>query len=136
MSIYCKGRGNKLEKYVIDLFCDASFLPAYTLADARWHLYTKLQDCDKLPPTRAAIRFKVLRSHLMCLIRKSSHCRNLKVPDPEEFGWEKKNGILMPVLTDQPPEAVIEMSLCKCKTGCKCKMNSLVCCVYRNVFMS
>ena len=63
---------NKLEKYVIDLFCDANFLPAYTLADARWHLYTKLQDCDKLPPTRAALRFKVLRSHLMCLIWKSS----------------------------------------------------------------
>ena len=40
----------------------------------------------------------------------------------------------MPILTDElpAPEAAIEMSLCKCKTGCsnmrcKCKKNSLVC---------
>ena len=40
----------------------------------------------------------------------------------------------MPILTDEPPapEAVFEMSLCKCKTDCstmrcKCKKNSLVC---------
>ena len=40
----------------------------------------------------------------------------------------------MPILTDEylVPEAVIQMSLCKCKTGCstmpcKCKKNSLIC---------
>ena len=40
----------------------------------------------------------------------------------------------MPVLTDKPPapEAVMEMSLCKCKTGCatmryKCLKNGMVC---------
>ena len=41
------------------------------------------------------------------------------------------------ILTDEPPapEAVIEMSLCKCKTGCstmwcKCKKNCVQKCVY------
>ena len=40
----------------------------------------------------------------------------------------------MPVLTDMPPvsEQVIEVSSCKCKTGCnmmrcKCKKNNMVC---------
>ena len=40
----------------------------------------------------------------------------------------------MPILTDKlpAPEAAVEMSLCKCKTGCsnmqcKCNKNSLVC---------
>ena len=56
-----------------------------------------------------------------------------------DLGVKKSGDVLMPILTDKPlaPEAVIEIRLCKCKTGCsnmryKCKKNSFVLqkCVY------
>ena len=49
-----------------------------------------------------------------------SHLQFPKYCDPATLGWEKLGEVLMPILTDEPPapEAVIEMSLCKCKTGC------------------
>ena len=121
-----------LEKYVIKLFCTSNINA--TLAEARWYLFSKYQDCDRLPPTAAALKFKVLWTHLICLIWKTSHWQHPRSPDPAQYGWEKKSDILMPVLTDRPPapEAIIEMSLCKCKTGCntmtcKCNKNGLVC---------
>ena len=113
-----------LEKYVVRLFCESGDLSSLT--DARWLMYSKQQDCDNLPPTKAALKFKVSRSYLICLIWKSSHLQFPKYCDPTTLGWEKCRDVLMPILTDEPPapEAVIEMSLCKGKTGCstmRCK---------------
>ena len=64
-----------LEKYVVRLFCESGDL--YSLTDARWSMYTKQQDCDNLPPTKAVLKFKVSRCHLIRLIWKSSH---LQIP--------------------------------------------------------
>ena len=55
-----------LEKYVGRLFSESGNLNGLT--DVRWSMYTKQQDCDNLPPTKAALKFKVSQSHLMCLI--------------------------------------------------------------------
>ena len=55
-----------LEKYVVRLFCESGNLKGLT--DVKWSMYTKQQDCDNLPPTKAALKFKVSQSHLICLI--------------------------------------------------------------------
>lgn len=65
---------------------------------------------------------------------KTSHRQKPTTPNPEQHGWERDDGVLMPVLTDMPPapEQLIEVSSCICKTGCntmrcKCKKNNMVC---------
>ena len=104
-----------LEKYVVRLLCESVNLKSLT--DVRWSIYTKQQDCDNLPPMRVTLKLKVSRSHLICLIWKSSHLQFPKYCDPTTLGWEKLGDVLMPNLMDEPPapEAVIEISLCKCK---------------------
>ena len=117
---------------VVRLFCESGNLSSLT--DARWSMHTKQQDCDNLPPTKAALKFKVSWSHLVCLIWKSSRLQFPKYCDPTTLGWEKSGDVLIPILTNEPPapEVVTEISLCKCKTGCStmrctCKKNSLTC---------
>ena len=59
---------------------------------------------------------------------------NTTSPDPGNYGWEMKDDQYVPIKTDQlpAPDAVIQMSLCKCRTGCntmrcKCYKNQLGC---------
>ena len=39
---------------------------------------------------------------------------------PTEWGWQRREGILVPVISDRPvaPEKVLKMISCGCKTGC------------------
>lgn len=125
----------ELETFVVILFSGSHLSNTITtLAEARWQLYSKYQDYDNLPPTKAALRQKVLRSNLICLTWKTSHRQKPTTPNPEQHGWERDDGVLMPVLTDMPPapEQLIEVSSCICKTGCntmrcKCKKNNMIC---------
>ena len=86
-----------------------------TLAEARWYLFSKYQYSDRVPLTAAALKYKILRTQLMCLIWKSFHLRKPTSSDPKNYGWEKKDDEYQPVMTDQlpAPDAVIEMSLVK-----------------------
>ena len=121
-----------LEKYVVRLFCESDNLN--NLRDARWSMYIKQQDCDNLLLTKTALKFKVSQSHPICLIWKSSHLQFPKYCDPTTLGWGNSGNVLMPILTDgwtSVLKAIIEMSLCKWKTGystmwCKFKKNSLL----------
>ncbi len=54
--------------------------------------------------------------------------------DPEEWGWEITNRLLMPVKTDMPPapKDLLRIFRCNCKTGCEsrgctCKKHGLQC---------
>ena len=73
-----------LEKYVVRLFCESGKLNSLT--NVRWSMYIKQQDCNNLPPTKAALKYKVSRSHLVCLIWKSSHLQIPKYCDPTTRG--------------------------------------------------
>ena len=97
----------------MQLYMGQSIKEEMSLAEARWVLYTKLQDSNKLPPTADALKFKILRSHLTCLVWKSSHLRSTILSDRVYYGWEKDGGVYIPVMTDQLPApiAVIEMSV-------------------------
>ena len=84
-----------------------------------------------LTPTEASLAFKIKRSHYICKIWKNANNPIPDLPSPENSGWKK-------VMTDKPPvleavlEAVVELSICRCKTGCKsmrckCRKNNLTC---------
>ena len=76
-----------------------------------------------------------MRSHLACSVWKQSHSANPRELIPEENGWERDDtGELIPKLSDQipAPEAIIELCLCGCTSGCitnkcSCKNNKLGC---------
>ena len=58
----------------------------------------------------------------------------MSLPDVTNYGWRLTDNKLVPVPTDKPPapEAIVELSLCKCKTNCVsnrcvCKKNGLRC---------
>ena len=124
----------RLVQFVIKLYCEEVPKKNLTLIEARWYLYSKYHDFDRFPPTAAVLKYKILKTQLMCLIWKSSHVKIATSPDPEDYGWEMKDDKHLPIMTDQlpAPGAVIEMSLSKCRTGlktmwCKCYKNQLGC---------
>ena len=83
-----------LEKYVVRWFCESDNLNSLT--NVRWSMYIKQQESDNLSPTKAALKFKVSRSHLICLIRKSSHLQIPKYCDLTTLGSEISGDVLMP----------------------------------------
>ena len=120
--------------FVVQLYLGQTNHLEMSLPEARWFLYTKLNDSYKLPPTANALKYKILRSHLTCLTWKSSHLKNTIYPNPSQYGWEKIEETFVPIMRDKlsAPEAVVEMCMCNCKTGCsnfrcKCRKNELVC---------
>ena len=119
MNLYC----SNIPKKILDL-------PAL-----RWYLFSKYQlESDKLPPTPAAFHYKVLRAHFVCRIWKQSGYQIMSLPDVTNYGWNLRDGKLIPITTDRPPApaAIVELCLCKCKTNCisnRCvyKKNDLRC---------
>ena len=69
---------------------------------------------QRLSPTERAAFFHSLRVYLQVMISKSlGQCQY----DPCSLGWEMKNGVLAPVMTDlnPAPEELLEFVQCKCK---------------------
>ena len=84
MDSICK----ELVQFVVKLYFKPLPKKYLTLAETRWHLYSKYQDSDRLLPTAAALKYKIPTTRLMRLIWKSSHLRNPTSPDPEnERQW-------------------------------------------------
>ena len=88
----------------------------------RWYLFSKKQsEAENLPPTKAALKYKILRSHYVTMMWKRSDRPNSELRDPYSFGWQNVDGIVQHVLSDElpAPEASIEMCMCKCnETRC------------------
>ena len=68
------------------------------------------------------------------MVLKHSHLPFQYLPDAINYGWEQNEMSLDPIMTDNLPTpiALIELSMCKCQTGCKtkrckCLKNDLVC---------
>ena len=125
-----------LEQFVVTLF-GGNGCPTYvkTLPQLRWYLYSKFQtDADKLPPTMSALKFKIFRSHFVTLVLRRANIPVQNLPQPEKYGWERRGNALMPIMTDNlpAPMAMIELSVCGCKSNCqnkrcKCRKNCLPC---------
>ena len=93
-------------------------------------------ESEKLPPTKSTLREKILKPHYTSSVLKSAHLPSLVLPDSKEFGlrWNSSEKPYESIVTKNlpAPESVIELCICKCKTGCTslrcmCKKNSMLC---------
>ena len=97
----------------------------------RWEVFrSKNMEAENLPPTRAAFLPHITRVNFICMRDKSYNRMIPLLPPIEENGWTIEEGLYMPVkcLFPSAPKAVIELTKCGCKTGCK----SLVCACLEN----
>ena len=89
-----------------------------TIPKLRWYLFSKFQcSIEKLPPTVAALKLKVFRSHYVTLVLRRA-CMNLqRLLSFESYGWETMNDRIVPIMTEELPApiALIELSVCSSK---------------------
>ena len=121
--------------YVLNLYCPSRPKYIISIADLRWHLYMQSQvEPEMLPPTQAALDFKITKSHFINKIWRNAHEAVPIIPDPEIFGWKLIYDVYEGVLTDREPipNVIVELNFCKCQTECetmqcKCKRNNIRC---------
>jgi hypothetical protein len=117
-----------LEQFVCQVYCSTG---PTTLPALRWELFrSKNLEAEMLPPTRAALFPHITRSNYIAM-RDKSYCMNCPaLPPIEQNGWSVEDGAYVPVrcLTLPAPRAVIELTKCGCKSGCK----GLRCSCYKN----
>ena len=90
---------------------------------------------EKLPPTLECLKLHLARVTYQTYIWKNASIPLLNLPLPEKSGgWERQNNILVQKLMakDPAPKKVVELIICRCKTGCKknncsCRKNGLNC---------
>ncbi|XP_066928999.1 uncharacterized protein [Clytia hemisphaerica] len=125
---------DQIERFVVNIYGGSSN-NVYTLPQLRWFQFSKCQyDASSLPPTMSALKYKIFRAHFVCMVLKRSHHPFQQLPDPLGYGWELNGTSIDSIMTDNLPApiALIELSMCKCKTGCqskrcKCLKNNLIC---------
>ncbi len=125
-----------IERFVASAYTDKRLCKSISsLPVLRWNLFSKFQwEAGQLPPTSSALKCKVFRSHFCCIVLKRSLQGTQNLPSPEGYGWEINDGTLEQIMTDNLPApiALIELSVCSCKTGCttkrcKCLKHKLIC---------
>ena len=95
-----------------------------TLAKLRWFMFSKYQcNSENLPPTFGALKYKIFHSHYVTLTLKRAVVSKQNLPSFLNYGWEIVENNITPILTNNLPAhlAIIELSACSCKTGCKIK---------------
>ena len=87
---------------------------------------TKTLQPELLPPTERASFFHSLRVHLQVMIWSSLGQFQY---DPCGWGWEMKNGVLAPVMTDldHAPKELLKFVRCKCKVMSKSPCSTKLC---------
>ncbi len=121
-----------MEKFVCRMY---SATGVSTLPALRWKLFSsKNMEGEMLPPTRSSLLPHIMRANYMSM-RDKSYVKNFpSLPPIEDCGWVLENGILIPLkcFTLPAPRALIELTKCACKSGCKtgrcsCFKNRLSC---------
>ena len=103
--------------------------------ELRYEIFTKKNmSGDRLPPTLDALVFHLRRANYQTFIWKSACVPVLNLPTPIENGWQIVDGKFCEehMLQSSVPEAIVELTRCKCTKGCKtkscsCKRANLVC---------
>ena len=106
-----------------------------TLAKLRWFMFSRYQCNSKnLPPPFGALKYKIFCSHYVTLTLKCAVVSKQNFPSFLNYGWEIVEKDIMPILTDNLPVplAIIELTACGYKTGCKtnhckCRKNGFTC---------
>lgn len=125
-----------IEHFIVNAYGDGKkTCEITTLSQLRWFLFSKYQyHALQLPPTMSALKYKIFRSHYICMTLRKSNVGLQNLPPAQNYGWELNGLTLDPILTDNLPAplALIELSVCGCKgdcstNRCKCFKNNLIC---------
>ena len=80
------------------------------------------------------LKYKIFRCHYISLVLRKSLLTMQELPWPLSYGWESYGDTYKAIMTDElpAPVALIELSVCACKTNCvnnrcKCRKNKLQC---------
>ena len=82
----------------------------------------------QLPPTSAAAKYHSLRTFFQVRTWMGEYYSDVLCP--EQYGWEKRNDILQPIMTHLDPASEYLLSITKC--GCKGTCNSRRCSCRKN----
>ena len=120
-----------LEEFTCKVYSDHGFK---SLPRLRWELFsTRNLEGESLPPTRAALLPHIMRVNYVCKRDKSYEMSCPTLPPIEESGWVLDGKKYMPIrcLELPAPKAVLELTKCACKAGCRrncgCLKNHLPC---------
>ena len=131
-----------LENFVMDLYCPKLPLTISNIGgELRWYMFSKFHyESEKLTPTKSTLCEKIPRSHYTSSVWKSVHLPSPVLTDPKEFGWRWNSSekSYESIMTKKLPalETVIELCICKCKTGCtslRCMLKKTACYVQKCV---
>ena len=122
---------HKAEQYLVQVRNPNS--TCTTVDDLRYEMYhqSKVSDLHSLPPTSADLHLHILR----CLYTTYTqmHCLQNVTVDPTNYGYELKNGSLVPIYhQNNVSESLVQTCSCKkCLTKhCACRRIGVPCCVY------
>ena len=122
---------HKAEQYLVQVLNPNS--TCTTMDDLRYEMYhqSKVGDLHSLPPTSADLHLHILR----CLYTTYTqmHCLQNVTVDPTNYGYELKNGSLVPIYhQNNVSESLVQTCSCKkCLTKhCACRRIGVPCCVY------
>ena len=126
-------------------FCALYGQPQGTsMSEARYNMYTRKHGKPlkvmSLPPTDKNLLLHILRAHLQTILAKAAD----QVAPPElditKYGWDIKDEIPVPSISDQPPgpKNLMDVVRCGCKATlktcsterCNCHQNKISCTVY------
>ena len=119
-----------IEEYILDLYLPKRPSNINDVASLRWYLFSKFQyHSEKLPPTLSTLLLKIKRSNYISYIWHTANHPSPDIPSPENHGWLLEENIYNVQMTNQPPapEAIIEISICRCELNCDTKRCTLTC---------
>lgn len=114
------------------------------MSDVRYNLCTrkagKPLKLMALPPTEINLHLHILRAHLQTLLAKAADQSGPPEVDLTDYGWERKDGLLLPAMSSSPPAPLelMEIIRCACKsqekacssTSCSCHSSRISCTLY------
>lgn len=124
---------NQVEAFICRVY--QSHTSTKSLADLRWSMFTAKQAlAEKLPPTRGSLIPALKRANFQALVWSKDDEPNPVIPNPVDHGWCIEEGVLTPVMCEEPcaPESLLKLVKCscvknRCSPPCKCLANNLPC---------
>ena len=84
-----------LEAFTVRLYRQNVPLSVKLLSDMQWYPFSRKQsEAEKLPLTKAALKYKILRAHYVTMMWKRSDQPNPELPDQCSFGWQDVDSIV------------------------------------------
>ena len=94
------------------------FRESNELNPCRYSLFTKKQlEGERLPPTKGAFRYHLLRVFFQLDIWHSAYLSTVEPKDPCSYGWNEEDGQFVAAMsdTDIAPNEVVDLVACRCK---------------------